>query len=600
MSDLSSQVQPAPAPFEPQPSPAALPPAPPSAPPRPRVWPALVVVALEWIAIETPRWLDLQAVMQFMAMFLAPIAAGVLMVAWWLFFSRIRWRDRWLGLGVCAACGVAAGFLAPYPAMAFLMFTLPWVTTVWACWMLGTFFLPWPIRRAGLLAAFVLTWGFFPLLRFEGVDGNMHASFAWRWSPQAEDKLMVELAARGPQKATATGALTLQPGDWPGFRGPERDGRRAGVRIATDWTQHPPQRVWRHRIGPGWGSFAVVGDRLVTQEQRLQDEMVVCYNVDNGEEIWAHKDAARFEEDVAKAGPRATPTFYDGRIYALGARGLLNCLDAATGEVVWRHDVAAESGAELPHWGFSASPLVMNGVVTVFVGGPGGKSVMAYDASSGNLAWHGGDGRLGYSSTQPAHLGGVDEVLAATDVGLTAFDPAHGDVLWQYGWPLPGVGRIIQPAVLDDSDVLLGGQSGTRRVHVRRDGGAWTTEEAWTSAALQPFYYDQVVYQGHLYGFDGPTLICASLEDGGVKWRKRNDTGGQILLLPDQGLLLILWEKGAVSLVQATPEGYKELGRFQAIDDDHTTWNHPVVAHGKLFVRNGEWAACYRLTEQQP
>ena len=147
----------------------------------------------------------------------------------------------------------------------------------------------------------------------------------------------------------------------------------------------------------------------------------------------------------------------------------------------------------------------MKGVVTVFAGGPDGKSVLGYDASSGDPAWHGGDGRLGYSSPQPAQLGGVDQVLMATDVGLTAFDPAHGEVLWRHGWPLPGMFRIIQPAVLDDSDVLLGGQSGTRRMHVSRDGGAWTTEEAWTSAALKPFFNDQVVYQGHLYGFDGPT-----------------------------------------------------------------------------------------------
>ncbi len=145
--------------------------------------------------------------------------------------------------------------------------------------------------------------------------------------------------------------VKLQPGDWPGFRGPERDGRLTGVRIAADWNQTPPEGLWRHRVGPGWGSFAVVGDNVYTQEQRDKDESVVCYDADTGKEIWAHDDATRFDEAMAGAGPRATPTFHDGKIYALGANGRLNCLDAATGAVVWTRDVAADSGAKLPHLG---------------------------------------------------------------------------------------------------------------------------------------------------------------------------------------------------------------------------------------------------------
>ena len=596
MNDAASQVQAGPPPAAPVPPPAA-PVAVPAAVPKPRLWPAVVIVALEWAAILAPRNLDLSMFVQFMCVFLAPLVATVALAVWWLFFSRLRWRDRWLGFGVCAALGVAALLLVSYPAVVLGMYALPWVTTVWAGWLFATPFLPWPTRLTVLLAAFVPTWGVFPLLRFKGVDDAMHGSFVWRWTPKAEDLNMAERAARGEPKQAAAAVVTLRPGDWPGFRGPQRDGRLAGARISTDWGR-PPREVWRHRVGPGWGSFAVVGDRLYTQEQNGRDEMVVCYNADNGDEIWEHKDDIRFEEVVADAGPRATPTFAGGRIYALGARGLLNCLDAATGAPVWQHDIVADSGAKVPQWGFSSSPLVENGVVIVFAGGPNGKGVLAYDAVSGAPAWSAGDGGLSYSSPQPARLDDVDQVLMMTDAGVTALDPAHGDVLWRHDWPLQGMFRILQPAVVDGSDVLVGCQPGTRRLHVSHDGGAWKAEEVWTSKALNPFFKDQVVYQGYIYGFDGNNLACVSLEDATTaKWRKRYEHAGQILLLADQGLLLILWEYEGVSLVQASPDGFKELGRFQPPLEDKT-WNHPVVAHGKLFVRNAEWAACYQLTEE--
>src|SRR5262249_625934 len=148
-----------------------------------------------------------------------------------------------------------------------------------------------------------------------------------------------------------TQPVVLQPGDWPGFRGKDRDGRYKGARIATDWDERPPRQVWRQRVGPGWSSFAVVGTRLYTQEQRGPNEAVVCYDAGSGAELWSHEDAARFSETMAGPGPRATPTFHEGKIYAQGATGKLNCLDAATGRVLWSHDVAADSGAALPLWG---------------------------------------------------------------------------------------------------------------------------------------------------------------------------------------------------------------------------------------------------------
>jgi outer membrane protein assembly factor BamB len=376
----------------------------------------------------------------------------------------------------------------------------------------------------------------------------------------------------------------------------------AGLRIATDWKQQPPRKIWRQHVGPGWSSFAVIGNRLYTQEQRGPDEVVVCYDADSGKELWLHKDSTRFSEMMAGPGPRATPTFHEGKIYALGAKGLLNCLDAATGQLKWSRDIMKDSDAKLPIWGFASSPLVSNGIVTVLAGDPAGKVVLAYKANTGEPAWHAGEGAKdyhSYCSVQPARLAGVEQLVISTAAGLLALHPTRGDVLWRYNWPLgSGGSRIVQPTIIGDSDVLIGTGFGvgTRRVHLKHNGDKWTTEEVWTSKAFKPYFNDQVVCGDHGYGFDSSFLACLNLADGKVKWKDRRYGSGQVLLLADQNLLLVLSEQGKVALVEANPDKFNEVASFQALEGK--TWNHPVVAHGKLFVRNGEEMACYELAPE--
>jgi outer membrane protein assembly factor BamB len=570
--------------------------------PRLRLWPAVVIILLEWALRIVPPLVSQEPMLMFMGAFYGPLLALALLVVWWVFFSRVRWSDGFFGVLALAVLGAGSFFLYEpnFGLFPMILYTLPVVTTAWVVWLLATGFLSWPVRRAGLVVVFLLAWGGFALIRFEGVDGSFSPAFAWRWSLTAEQRHQANVAAGQfqSQAKAASETLALGPGDWPGFRGPDRDGKVTGIRIATDWRSQPPKEAWRHTSGPGWSSFAVVGKHLYTQEQLGTDELVVCYDAETGKILWAHKDPARFTETVSGAGPRATPTFHEGKIYALGANGRLNCLDAATGEVKWFKDVVADSGAKVPQWGFSASPAVAGGVVAVFVGAPDGKSVLAYDASSGNLAWYAGEGEYSYCSLHPARLRGADQILVTTDRGLTSFDPASGKILWHHKAALPeGMARVVQPTILSESDVLIGNgfNKGTHRVHVSRKGDEWTTEEVWHTRAISPYFNDLVIHDGCLYGFDGEFLTCVYLEDGKSKWRARGYGNGQIVLLADQGLLVILSEKGDVALVEASPEKHKELGRFHAFDGK--TWNHPVVAHGKLFVRNGEWVACYNLPE---
>jgi outer membrane protein assembly factor BamB len=597
MSDTPSSVFPAPLAAAAQSPPAAR---------RPRLWPGIVLVALYWAVLKLPGFIDAEPMTQFMIVFFGSMAVPALFAVWWLFFSRVRWADRFFGLLACAAVGAAAFFLS-HPSFQKtglfgpLFYSLPVVMTGWVLWLLVARWLSRQVRLAGLVVVFLLTWGYFATVRFEGTTGAFDPQFSYRWNPSAEDKFLAESATTKPAATPAVAAaapLELTPGDWPGFRGPARDGRQPGVRLATDWAQHPPKQLWRHRVGPGWSSFAVVGPRLYTQEQRGGNEVVVCYDAGTGTEVWAYEDATRFDEAMGGAGPRATPTFHAGKIYALGANGRLNCLDAATGKKVWSRDIAADAGAKVPMWGFASSPLVVQGIVTVFAGGPDGKGVLGYHAASGDLAWTAGDLMDSYCSLHPARLDGVEQLLISTGTGLTAFDPVGGKVLWQYEWLVGSdYNRVTQPTVIGESDVLIGTGFGfgTRRLHVTRDGDGWKTDQVWESKAISPYYNDLVIHNGHIYGFHNQLFACVSLDDGKGKWKERGYASGQVVLLPDQDLLLIQAENGDVALVEAKPDARKELARFHAIDGK--TWNHPVVAHGRLYVRNGEEAACYQLAE---
>jgi outer membrane protein assembly factor BamB len=474
---------------------------------------------------------------------------------------------------------------------------LPAALTAWIAWLVVTYPLNWPIRRIGLLFVLMLTWGYFTLVRMDGVTGGMSAEIKWRWTPTSEEKFLAERSA--PASATSANELkpiVLQAGDWPGFRGANRDNRLTGAEIPTDWNTYAPKLLWKHKVGPGWGSFAVIGKHVFTQEQWDQKEAVVCYDGDTGKILWFHEYKDRFSEVVAGPGPRATPTFHDGKLYTMGAAGKLCCLDAASGREIWTKDILADSGAKLPQWGFAASPLVAKGMVLVFAGGPK-KSVVAYDAATGKLAWAAGKGELSYCSLQLSNIDGVEQALLATGHGMTAFDPADGTVLWDHDWFIEKGARCVQPAVVGKSDLILGTGfgNGTRRVHITQANGQWQEKEVWTSRTFNPYFNDFVVHNDHIYGFNNEIFTCVNLDKGKVKWKERGYGCGQVLLLADQNLLLVVSEKGEVALLEANPDEHKELARFQAIAGK--TWNHPVLAHGRLYVRNGEEAACYQLME---
>jgi outer membrane protein assembly factor BamB len=628
-----------------------------------RLWPGVVAAALQWlgwvvIPAVVPQWAG--------AGIIGAAVFGLVIVVWWIFFSGAPWSER-LGAIALIVVAVAATSRLVHESitngmMGFMLYVygIPVLSLALVAGAAASRGMSSGRRRASMIAAILLACGTLTLVRTNGITGDADSDFEWRWTPTAEQRLLarageepldsarsgsaalpstspaantpdnrspnqpseaattptpVPPAEEAPEKRglaadeDAAGAAALAgantDGAWPGFRGPARDSVIRGVRIETDWSRTPPVELWRRPIGPGWSSFAVRGDRLFTQEQRGDDELVSAYHLKTGEPVWRHRDAARFWESNAGAGPRGTPTLSNGRVYTLGGTGILNALDARDGSVVWSRNAVADTGREIPDWGIASSPLVVGDLVIAAAAG----WLAAYDAATGKPRWFGPKHGGGYSSPQLATIDGVAQIVLVTGLGALGLAPLDGTVLWKHEW---AGDSIVQPAVIAGGDLLIGSGSGLAartgllRMTVAHEPfdpaqdrpGGWVVKERWMSAGLKPYFNDIVVHNGHAFGFDGSILASVDLEDGKRKWKGGRYGHGQLLLLPDQDLLLVLSEEGELALVAAVPDKFTELARFPAIEGK--TWNHPVLVGDVLLVRNGEEMAAFRLSLASP
>ncbi|MBI3682466.1 MAG: PQQ-binding-like beta-propeller repeat protein, partial [Acidobacteria bacterium] len=471
-----------------------------------RLWPGVALAVLQCLA-----WFILPVVFPddpFYGM-IGTAVGGLAIVVWWAFFSRAPWSERVgaIVLMIVALYGTSriihVSLAKAGMGMLFFIYAIPLLSFVFVAGVVASRRLSDGPRRATMVATILLACAVWTLLRTGGISGSGDSDLAWRWSKTPEERLLAQAVDQPAALPAAPAALPAAPAavktgaDWPGFRGPHRDGIIPGVRIETDWSRSPPVQMWRRPIGPGWSSFAVRGDLLYTQEQRGDDEVVACYNTTTGKPVWMHRDAARFWESNGGPGPRGTPTLQDGRVYTFGATGILNALDAGNGAVVWTRNAASDTGAKLPGWGFSSSPLVVHDLVIVAAAG----RLAAYDLATGKPRWFGPNGGGGYSSPHLLTIDGVAQVLLMSGAGAISVAPADGKLLWEHPWPA-GV-RIVQPALASDGDVLMSagdegmGGAGLRRIAVAHGPGGWTIEERWTSKGLKPNFNDFVVHRGH-------------------------------------------------------------------------------------------------------
>ncbi len=442
------------------------------------------------------------------------------------------------------------------------------------------------------------------LIRIDSYYGGMLPRFTWRWAPTAEEQFAAYLEEQPQASDASPTAIELQESkhDYATFLGPNRDGILNAIDLETDWSAHPPRELWRHPVGLGWGGFAVVGQAAITQEQRGDEEAVVCYDLKTGRQLWTYSSPVRFEDEHGD-GPRANPTVANGRVYTIGATGLLTCLDGSNGKMIWQQETLSDPKTQNILWGMSGSPLVIGDRVIVTPGGGAGRALVAYDADDGRELFSGGDDPSAYSSPAQVDLAGQKQFLSFNGAGLRGFDE-QGQPLWLHAWLTQGESQrvnVAQPIVVQDFDpashdagyVLIssGYGMGAALLRISREDDTWRTEEVWRSKQLKAKMSNFVVHDGFVYGLDNGILTCLDARTGKRNWKRGRYGHGQLLLVGD--VLLIQAESGEVVLAAANPESYQEWSRLAALQDK--TWNNATLAGNILVVRNDREAAAFEL-----
>jgi outer membrane protein assembly factor BamB len=388
----------------------------------------------------------------------------------------------------------------------------------------------------------------------------------------------------GEAPAPSTSAPVVERASWPDFRGRHRDGRYDEAPIRTDWPREGLPRLWKQPIGLGYASFVVANGLAFTIEQRRNREVVAAYDVATGREVWTDSWEGEFTETMGGDGPRATPTYHEGRVFVLGALGELRCLDAAAGTVIWRRDILADNGATNLDWGMSASPLIVDDKVVVLPGGSNGRSVVAYNKATGEPVWQALDDRQAYTSPMLVTLADTRQILIVSATRVVGITPDEGRLLWEYPWATFNGINAAQPVLVGEDRVFVSASydHGAALFQVVRNGDRFETRTIWESRRMKNRFTSSLLHDGYLYGLDEAILACVEVSSGELKWKGGRYGYGQVMLAGDH--LIVLSEDGEVALVKATPERHQELARFAAIDGK--TWNHPVIADGRLLVRN--------------
>ncbi|MBM4074314.1 MAG: hypothetical protein FJ267_01560 [Planctomycetes bacterium] len=535
-------------------------------------------------------------------------------------------RGRWkIGLGLfviaCIAQAIMWAMWWEDPTHFKMSVLFVWPAALFSLLIWWTFFSGWSSTiRFGLVGCLAASIGaFFSMFKFDRFDGDMVPTrivLRSAFTGALKSQRSLEQVAKSKESQSQSSRtshddasdesveLPLVPTetDWPGYRGPHRTGVITNLRINMDWEARPPKEIWRRPVGRGWSSFAVVGELAFTQEQRESQECVVAYQLSDGNEVWVHEDSVSFVASDAQGGtgPRATPTVDEGKVYACGATGILNCLNARTGRLVWKSDVLRDAGNEAQpaanlNWGISGSTLIVDQIVIVSPSGGNGKSVIAYDKETGKVKWSSGDRPASYGSPQVAVLAGERQILVPLGTGLGAYSIEDGKELWFFPWENGPQVNAAAPVIVNDTSVLFGcGYGiGTVRLHLAASNSEWTVTQKWHSNRFRPKFNDFVLHDDHAFGLDDGTLTCLDVKNGKVVWKSGRYGYGQLLLIGNQ--LLILGEDGRVFVLEASLTKPSQIASFQALDRDSITWNHPVIVHGKLLVRNSFEAACFEI-----
>jgi outer membrane protein assembly factor BamB len=380
---------------------------------------------------------------------------------------------------------------------------------------------------------------------------------------------------------------------WTNFRGPKRDGKYEEASVSTSWPSNGLHQLWKQPVGIGHASFVVADGKAYTIEQRRNQEVVAAYDINNGREVWTQKWNAQFTDSTGD-GPRATPTWEQGRLYALGATGELRCLDANNGTVIWGKNILDDNAANNLPWAMAASPLIVDDKVIVLPGGGAGKSVVAYNKNTGAPVWKVQNDPQAYVSPMLVELAGRRQIVVVSSYRVFGLAPENGALLWSYPWDTDNGINVSQPVIVDRNRFFIssGYGKGAALVEVKGSGNSFTASTIWENKNMKNKFNPSVLHNGYVYGLDEGILVCLDVNTGERKWKDGRYGYGQVILAGDH--LIVTSDQGDVALVKASPDKYTEVARFKAIDGQ--TWNYPAIASGKLLVRNSNEMAAFDIS----
>jgi len=390
------------------------------------------------------------------------------------------------------------------------------------------------------------------------------------------------------------GSLAAAAADWPQWRGPERDGISQESGLLQKWPEGGPPLAWKATgLGEGFASIAVAGGRVITQGQAGGGQAVITFDEATGRQLWKAPNGDAYLNRRG-GGPRGTPTIDGDTAYVLGSNGSLIALEAATGTQLWRTNVLQRFNARNINWGLSESPLIDGRQLIVNAGG-GGASIVAIDKNNGNVIWKSLDDEAGYSSAMVVEAGGVRQYILLTGEAAVGVRADNGKELWRYRRVSNSTANVATPVVRGDQ-VFVSSDYGTGGglLKLAANGDGVNADEVYFNRDMRNHYNTPVLIGDYLYGYSSRILTCMNFATGEVAWQDRSVGKGQVIAA--DGLLYLLSEDGVVGLAEATPEGYRERSRFSIPSGEYPTWTLPVVANGRLYLREQDTLYAYDVS----
>ncbi|HWB08886.1 MAG TPA: PQQ-binding-like beta-propeller repeat protein [Pirellulales bacterium] len=397
----------------------------------------------------------------------------------------------------------------------------------------------------------------------------------------------------------SSGLAIDNAGDWPAWRGPRRDARSDETGLLSSWPEGGPKLLWKAEgLGEGYSTPSIAGNLIYLMGNKDGQEWVVAIDrTKEGQGVWAVPTGPIEHQGGGYPGPRSTPTVDGNRVFALGLAGELLALDAKSGKVLWQHNLVKDFGGKVGGWGYSESVLVDEKWLLCTPGGDQA-TIVALLKTNGKPVWQATIGdAAGYSSILPVQIEGTKQYVQFTGQGVIGVSAKNGELLWRYDRPANGTANCSTPLFSGNSVFAASGYgTGGGLVEIKRNRKKWDATEVYFTPEMKNHHGGMVLVDGYLYGSDDPGLLrCIDFTTGKSMWQDRSCGKGSLVYA--DGMLYCRSEQGLVSLVRATPGGFELKGRFEQPErSDRNAWAHPVVAGGRLYLRDQDKLFCYSLT----